>query len=127
MANTVITRKAKNKMLKARSGDKALPKIIGMAFGDAGVESGGAVKAPTETQTALNHEISRKAITSHQMLSEVKCRYECVLAANELAGKNISEIALYDAEGDLVAIKNFAPKGKDADLEMVFRIDDEFI
>lgn len=127
MANAVITRKAKNKMLKARAGEKALAKIVGMAFGDGGVQSGGQVRVPTETQTSLNNELLRKAVTGHQMLSEIKCRYECVLAANELTGKNISEIALYDQDGDLVAIKNFLPKGKDSDLEMVFRIDDEFI
>lgn len=127
MANAVITRKAKNKMLKARAGEKALAKIVGMVFGDGGIQSGGQVKPPIETQTALNNELLRKEISGHQMISEVKCRYECVLAANELAGKNISEIALYDQDGDLVAIKTFLPKGKDSDLEMVFRIDDEFI
>ena len=126
MANAVITRKAKTKMINARAGVKPLAKIAGMAFGDGGVSSGGQVLIPLETQNQLNNQLLRKEIDKYEMIEETKCRYECTLASNELAGKSISEIALYDSEGDLVAIKNFAPKGKDGDLEMTFRIDDEF-
>jgi hypothetical protein len=46
------------------------------------------------------------------------------LEKTELAGYKISELALYDEDGDLVAIKNCLPKGKDDDLEMTFQIDD---
>ena len=56
----------------------------------------------------------------------MRIRYECTLENDELVGQYISELALYDEDGDLVAIKNFLRKGKDSDLEMVFQMDDEF-
>ena len=37
MAGTTVTTKAKKKMLQARAGIAALPKITGMAFGTGGV------------------------------------------------------------------------------------------
>ena len=39
MANSVITLKAREKMVKARAGIQPLPAIVGMAFGDGGVDS----------------------------------------------------------------------------------------
>jgi phage-related tail fiber protein len=124
--DAVVTKKARNKMLKARAGDQALPKIVGMAFGDGGIEESGGIITPSIEQTALNNELLRKEVSGHEYLSDTVCRYSCTLEANELAGKSISEIALYDEEGDLIAIKNFSAKGKDDDLEMTFNIDDTF-
>lgn len=124
--DAVVTKKARNKMLKARAGDQALPKIVGMALGDGGIEESGGIITPSIEQTALNNELLRKEVSGHEYLSDTVCRYSCTLEANELAGKSISEIALYDEEGDLIAIKNFSAKGKDDDLEMTFNIDDTF-
>ena len=126
MADAVVTLRAKNKMMQARAGVITLPKIVGMAFGSGGVDVSGAVVAPVETQLALNNELLRKPIDSYNFLSDTKCRYVCTLASGDLVGKNISELALYDADGDLVAIKNFLSKGKDADLEITMQMDDEF-
>ena len=36
---TTVTTKAKKKMVQARAGIIALPKIVGMVFGDGGVDS----------------------------------------------------------------------------------------
>lgn len=126
MADAVVTLKARNKMLKARAGEIILPQIVGFAFGDGGVDGDGNVIIPTENQESLNSELLRKVIDGYTMISETRCRYECTLLNEELAGKSISEIALYDADGDLVAIKNFSVKGKDDDFEMTFQIDDMF-
>ena len=120
----VITIKSREKMLKARSGEKALPKIVGFAFGDGGVDSGGNVKDASPDANALNNELLRKPIDGYNYTSNLVCCYSCTLAKNELAGCKISEMALYDEEGDLAAIKNCLPKGKDDDLEMTFSIDD---
>lgn len=124
MADAVVTKTARTKMLKARSGDIALPKIIGMAFGSGGVSSGGTVIEPSVDQVSLNNELLRKSVSGHEYLSDTVCRYTCTLEPSELAGKNISELGLYDADGDLIAIKTFTAKGKDDDLEMTFQIDD---
>lgn len=126
MADAVVTKAARRKMLKARAGDAVLPKIVGMAFGDGGIGSGGAVIEPTLEQDTLNNELYRKVVDGHSYLSDTKCRYTCTLDPPELAGKSISELALYDEDGDLVAIKNFTAKGKDGDLEMTFNVDDVF-
>lgn len=127
--NVVITTIAREKLVKARAGDIALPKIVGIAFGDGGVNSNGAVITPSTTQTELVNELLRKTLDAedgHTYPSSMTCRYKCTLAENELAGKEISEIGLYDEDGDIVAIKNFVPKGKDDDIEMSFTVDDIF-
>lgn len=126
MSDVIITLNARRKMLCARAGTIQLPKIVGFAFGDGGVDVGGNVIAPNEQQSGLNSELLRKPIDKCTMISDTTCRYECTLGVDELVGEKISEIALYDAEDDLVAIKTFSSKGKDDDFEMTFQIDDVF-
>lgn len=122
--SAVITVVAREKMLKARAGVEPLPKVVGFAFGNGGTDSGGTVITPSESQTSLNNELLRKQIDDYSFTSNLVCRYSCTLAKSELVGYQISEIALFDENGDLVAIKNCLPKGKDSDLEMTFQIDD---
>lgn len=126
--NVVITKAARMKMVKARAGAIALPNIVGMAFGNGGVESDGTVIAPADGQSALYHELYRKAIDGYSFPSdgEAVCRYECTLAESELAGEEISEIGLYDEDGDIVCIKTFTRKGKDSDVEQTYTVDDIF-
>ena len=111
--NVVITKKARENLVKARAGAITLPKIIGMAFGEGGVNSSGTVIAPT-------------AIDGYTFPNDTTCRYECTLAESELAGKEISEIGLYDTNGDIVCIKTFTRKGKDDDVEQTYVLDDIF-
>lgn len=124
--NVIITKKARKKLLQARAGDITLPKIIGMAFGSGGVDTSGNVIAPLENQETLKAELLRKLVRGHSFIGETTCRYECTLSESELAGQYISEIGLYDAEGDIVCIKTFTKKGKDADIEMTYTLDDVF-
>lgn len=126
MADTVITLNARSKMMRARTGEIPLPKVTGMAFGNGGADSYGNALIPKETQTSLNNELLRKDVEGYEFLSDRKCRYTCTIQDSELAGYSISEVALVDEDGDLIAIKNFSPKQKDADLEMIMHIDDEF-
>lgn len=124
--NVIITEKARIKMVKARAGDIDLPKIKKMVFGSGGVDAQGAVVPPGIGQTALTAQIFEKDIESHTYPVETTCRYICTLSEADCAEQSISEIALKDADGDLVAIKTFLPKGKDGDLEMTFYLDDIF-
>lgn len=126
MAESMVTDIAREKMLKARAGIRPLPKIIGMAFGDGAKNASGGIIAPTANQTALHNELLRKEIDSYKAVSKLVYRYTCTLTEAELANKYINEIALYDADGDLIAIKSFLDKGKDDDQEMGFEIDDTF-
>lgn len=124
--NVIITKKAREKLVKARAGAISLPKITGMAFGNGGVDAEGVVISPTETQGDLNNEIFRKEIDGYSFPEDTTCRYECTLLVSELAGEEISEIGLYDEEGDIVCIKTFMRKGKDDDVEQTYTLDDIF-
>lgn len=124
---SLVTKKARNKMMKSRAEGIAVPKVVGFKFGKGGFDNvRGVVIEPSEDQLTLNDEIYQKVIDGYEYISELVCRFTCTLNPDELAGQMISEIALYDEDNDLVAIKNFTPKGKDSDLEMVFQIDDNF-
>lgn len=124
--NVVITTSARKKMVHARAGVIELPKIIGVAFGTGGVDLDGTVIAPTEMQEELYAEIYRQDIDGFEFVSDTTCRYSCTLNEDTLANTEISELGLYDEDGDLVCIKTFLPKGKDVDLIMSFSIDDVF-
>lgn len=124
--NVIITKKARENMVKARAGALALPKITGMAFGNGGVDEGGVVIKPGEDQVALSSELFRKEINGFEFVEDTTCRYTCTLTEPELAGEDISEVGLYDENGDIACIKNFKSKGKDGDMEMTFTLDDVF-
>ena len=69
--------------------------------------------------------IPRK-IDTYSFPNDTTCRYECTLTESELAGAEISEIGLYDADGDIVCIKTFTRKGKDDDVQQTYVLDDIF-
>lgn len=127
MADAVVTIIGRQKMAKARVGEATLPTIVGVAFGTGGVAEDGTVLAPSTDQTKLNKEVLRKVYDSYQFMDNgTTVRYTCRLLSDECAGESLSEVALYDTDGDLIGIKNFLPKGKDEDIEMTFDIDDKF-
>lgn len=126
MADAVVTITARKKMVCARAGAITLPKIIGMAFGSGAADTMGLPILPSTEDTELKNEILRKEIDSYSFLDETKCRYLCTLTTTECAGENINELGLYDEDGDILAIKTFANKTKDPDLEMTFQVDDIF-
>ena len=126
MADAVVTLKARKKMVQARAGAIALPPIVGMVFGTGGVDASGVPVVPSGNDDSLKQEIFRKEVDSYTFTDDTTCRYLCTLAVNECASEDISEIGLYDSDGDLIAVKTFKVKGKDADLEMTFQIDDIF-
>lgn len=126
MADAVITLKARKKMVQARAGAITLPPIVGMVFGTGGVDEAGMPVAPSGSDEGLKQEIFRKELDSYTFTDDTTCRYLCTLEVGECDNEEISEIGLYDSEGDITAIKTFKKKGKDSDLEMTFRIDDVF-
>ena len=125
MGKSIVTTIAIKKMLEARAGIAPLPRIVGMAFGD-GVVQGGSIEPPDADTPFLKNEIYRQENDRYEIISDTCIRYICTLAKETLSGSRINEMALYDAEGDLVAIKSFMDKGKDEDIEISFEIDDTF-
>lgn len=124
--NVIITEIARQKLVHARAGAIVLPKIVGMAFGNGGVDAEGGIISPVEGQRALVNELYRKPIDGYSFPNGTTCRYECTLLEAELAGEEISEIGLYDEDGDILCIKAFKRKGKDGDMEQTYVLDDIF-
>ncbi len=127
MSESIVTNIAKKKILLARAGlIPNLPKIVGMAFGN-GARRGTSTRVPLETDTTLQNEIYRQKVDNAVFQeNELYVKYSTTLAQTTLKGQVINEIALYDEDGDLLAIKTFSDKGKDGDMEMVFEILDRF-
>lgn len=123
---TVITRIAKKKMIQARNGEIALPAIAGIAVGDGAATEDGGLTAPSETDNQLKNELLRREYMKCEKMSETCYRYRIELGEDELAGKGINEAALYDAEGDLLAIRAFTGLPKEEAMEMAFEFDDKF-
>lgn len=124
--NSIITVTAKRKMVRARKGEIALPVVAGIAIGDGAIDEDGNLIPPSEGEPSLKNELLRREYSRCEAVSDTCFRYRMELAADELAGKKINEAALYDAEGDLLAIRVFAGKPKDADMEMAFEYEDRF-
>ena len=80
--NVIITKKSREKLVKARAGAIQLPKIVGMVFGDGGVDVSGNVIPPTESQSGLTNEIFRKELDGYSFPADTTCRYECTLTAS---------------------------------------------
>lgn len=123
---TLITLTAKKKMIQARNGEKSLPAIAGIAVGDGAVSGDGKVLEPSETDIQLRHELLRREYVRCEKVSDTCYRYRMELGEDELAGEVINEAALYDAEGDLLAIRTFPSLPKDESMEMAFEFDDKF-
>lgn len=126
MATGKITEVGRKKLCKAHAGDIALPKISHMALGKARVDDEGIVVEATGSEISLNQELIRKEIDNHSYPEETTCRYPIRLGKSELTGEVISEMGLFDEEGDLIAYKTFLPKGKDNDMEFIFELDEVF-
>ena len=131
--NVIITRAARLKMVRARAGDITLPKIVGMAFGDGGVDASGEIIPPTDQMTALRNEFFRKVIDLHELVAteEATMHYECTITeeditVNSLDGKEVSEIGFYDEDGDILCIKSTRRKGIDDDVSQTYELDDIF-
>lgn len=127
-AKGVITVIGRRKLCKAHAGDLELPKIMQMAWGDGGVLDDGTPKQTTGEESGLYNLLLKKNIETHTYTdeSQTTCRYTATLAADELTGKEISEMGLYDADGDLIAYRTFLRKGKDADIPQIYDMDEIF-
>lgn len=125
MARGVITDIWRKKLCRAQAGEILLPSISHMGFGDCGVDASGFVIPVTGKEIIMGNELLRKAIESHRMISEqvATCRYAVKLMCEELVDRKISELALFDTEGDMAAYKTFYEKGKDNDIELTFYMD----
>ena len=124
----VITAVGRKKLCMAHAGDIELPVITQMAWGSGGADETGQPIDTTGNEISLYQELLRKDIESHSYVNEEKttCRYTATLEAGELDNSYISEMGLYDEDGDLIAYRTFMRKGKDADIPQIYDMDEIF-
>ena len=124
---TVITTARRTALCRVTSGAvSALSPVAYVAFGSGGTDAEGNVLAPRPDQTSLHQEVGRYPVGEAAYPIPTTARYTITIPPDDLAGTNISEAALVDADGVLCAIRNMLPKGKDAGVSFTFTIDDEF-
>lgn len=128
ITNGVITLTGRKKFCKAHAGDMTLPVITHMAWGDGGVDENGTPKTASGNEIGLYQELMKKEIETHAYTDEAEttCRYTATLERGELTGSEISEMGLFDEEGDLIAYRTFMRKGKDADIPQIYDMDEIF-
>lgn len=122
---SVITKLRREKMSEATHTTGKIAKAKWIALGDGGVDSEGAIITPLAENVQLNHEIVRKEYTASTQTSDTSYEYTIRLEEDELIGSYISEMALIDSEGDVIAFSNFLAKGKD-ETETTFTIEDNY-
>lgn len=127
MAQAKLTNVGREKLCKAHAGDGELPRITHMAFGDGGVDESGNIVLVIGNETSLRNELLKKEIDSHDFPRENVCRYTTALNKGELVDKAISEIGLYDAEGDLVIYRTSKKLEKDEDSSFTFHVVEVFL
>lgn len=124
--NTVTTLKAREKFAKAHAGVATLPTIAQIAFGDGGHDALSETIPPTEDIVAVPGEFIRKNIESIELPITTTVRVLGALGFAEGIGKQVSAVGIYDSEGDLVGVKTFSPKAKDADTRIEIEWDEQF-
>ena len=122
---SVITKIRRKKMAEASHTTGSIGKITAIALGSGGVNADGTVIVPLAENVALKSEVVRKPYTSSTKTSDTSYEYTIKLEENELVGTFISEMALFDEDGDVVAFSNFLAKGKD-ETEVTFTIEDNY-
>lgn len=122
---SVITKIRRKKMAEASHTTGTVAKITHIALGSGGVNADGTVIVPLAESVALKKEVVRKPYTSSTKTSDTSYEYTIKLEEDELVGTFISEMALIDEDGDVVAFSNFLAKGKD-ETEVTFTIEDNY-
>jgi len=97
------------------AGGAVLPAVAQMAFGDGGHDAAENPKPVPSSRTALFHERLRKVCAAIVQINASEVQATAYIEEAELVGVAISEAALVDAAGNLIAMKTFAPKHKEAD------------
>lgn len=124
---SVKTAKGREKLAKALTGDKVLPKITKIVFGSGGTNSNGSPKTLSGNEIALFSKVIEKNVSKSYPVTTT-ARFSASLNADldNLIGVNINEAGLVDEEGDIVALKTFTNKGMDSGTIIEFDYDAEF-
>lgn len=126
MPEAKITNIGREKLCRAHAGDRSLPPLKYIAYGDGGMDSEGIPFVPTGEEVALRNELLRIEIAQHNYPVTTTCEYKSDLDKKDLANIYISELGIFDEEGDLIVYKTFLEKGKDDDMLFYFLVQEIF-
>lgn len=115
MAEAITVNSYRRRLASTMAGGATVKKIAYMAFGDGGHNADLTAKAPSPEQTSLNNELMRKPLTAVVQEDDFSVTGRGMLDYDELVGYAISEAVLLNEDGDVVGVKNFAPKVKESD------------
>ena len=115
----VITVIGRKKLCEAHAGKRTLPKISGMAWGDGGTDGDGTPKTVTGQEKSMYNQLLKKD-------EHTTAVYSATLESGDLVGKYISELALFDEEGDMIAYQTFLKKGKDEGMPQRYDMEEIF-
>ena len=111
--NVVTTNLGRQKYAQAQAGDIILTAITQMAFGNGGHNTtSGEATTPDPSDTTLVNQLLIKNIDSYIFSDDYTVEFKCIIDSDEMNGQVFSEIGLFDADGDLVAIKHTSPQTK---------------
>ncbi|MDE6251170.1 MAG: hypothetical protein K2M78_00820 [Lachnospiraceae bacterium] len=122
---SVVTKKRREKMALATHSTGVLAKAKWIALGSGGIDTDNNIITPLAENVHLNNEVIRKEYTDSKKSSDTSYEYTIKLEEGELIGTFISELALIDEDGDVIAFSNFLPKGKD-ETETTFTVEDSY-
>lgn len=115
MAETIQASAYRRRIAKHMADNSPLPPFSFVAFGDGGHNADLTPKAPDPDALGLAHEVMRKPLAGITQPTPYVVECEGRIEAGELTGIYVSEAALFDADGQIVALKTFAPKIREAD------------
>lgn len=116
--NTITTEIAREKFARTHGGDDILTEITEIAFGTGGHNpTTGEVIPPESDATTVPGQVIQKAIDGNSYPNFYTVQFVGTVDDTEIGtGDDISACGLYDADGDLVALKTFSPKTMSADM-----------
>lgn len=118
----IISSLYRKKLADACETSTTVPQVKCMALGNGAEDETGAVIELTGNEIALHNELLRKELETVQRVNDLQIDCDCNLTIEELTEIRINEIALFDTDGDLVAIKVFEGREKKQGMEMTFRM-----
>lgn len=115
MAEAITVNAYRARLAKAMAGGPPIAQAAYMAFGDGGHNADLSAKVPSRDQEALNHEVLRSPLIDVSQEDSYSVTGRGLIEAADLVGIAISEAALIGSDGEIIGIKNFAPKVKESD------------
>ncbi len=121
---TARTKVYREKLARAVAGLAPMPEITHIAIGTGGVDQQGKPKSLTGEETGLFQEVLRRTVTP-SLPASTTVRYSLAVQADidGLADKGINEVGIFDADGDLAAIKTTTTKNLESTDELEFDFD----